>query len=358
MKKKIGVIGGGPSVEHEISLQSAKNVWNVIDPMVYEKVFIGITKKNQWFYLDTANFDQLFSKGELFCLDDHPKVFQGKCLLDTLKSKIDIAFPVVHGNLGEDGAIQGLFKCLDIPCVGPGILDAALTMDKELLKRVMMEKGLRVVPFITVIKSDIDPDFVEKKLGMPVFVKPCNSGSSLGITKVKSKEFLQKALEEAFQYDKKVLIEKAIEDCREIECSVLGNAMIKVSCPGEVVCHHEFYSYQAKYLDENGASLSIPAHLSDKQIQEVQELARQAYQASCCHGMARVDFFLDAEGVFYLNEINSVPGFTKISLYPKLWEWEGVSQQDLVKKLIDLGFEKYNLERKLKNNYEIDHVLI
>ncbi len=354
----MGVIGGGPSVEHEISLQSAKNVFNVIDEKEYEKVFIGITKTKEWFFLDLEKFDKVFNFSCLFALDDHPEFLTKKCSFDTIKEEIDIAFPVLHGNLGEDGAIQGLFKCLDIPCVGPGLLDAALTMDKELLKRVVSQEGIAVAPYITLLESQqICSNHVEKLLGFPVFVKPANSGSSLGITKVKQKDNLGRALEEAFKYDSKVLIEKAIT-CREIECSVIGNIGIEVSCPGEVICHHEFYSYEAKYLDDHGASLSIPAGLPKEKIEEVKILAKKAYQAACCRGMARVDFFLDPQGVFFLNEINSIPGFTKISLYPKLWEHEGVSQKELVKKLIALGLENYQRENKLKHNFINNKVLV
>lgn len=355
MRKKIGVIGGGPSCEHEISMQSAKNVYNVISD---DKVFIGITKKGIWYYLNPIELEKMFDKGELFSLDDHPQLLHNRCSFDTLKDTIDIAFPVLHGHLGEDGSVQGLFKCLDIPFVGPGLLEAALTMDKELMKRVAMHAGVQVAPFRAVHSYErIDIESVENELGFPVFVKPSNSGSSLGITKVKSKQDLQEALDEAFRFDQKVLIEKAIV-CREIECSVLGNESILVSSPGEVICYHEFYSYEAKYLDENGASLSIPAKLPDNKIEEVKFLAKQAYKAACCQGMARVDFFLDPDGIFYLNEINAIPGFTKISLYPKLWEYEGLTQAMLVEKLIDLGLQRYKQEKKLTRNYEKENLLI
>jgi len=275
-----------------------------------------------------------------------------------LKDEIDIAFPVLHGHLGEDGSVQGLFKCLGIPFVGPGLLDAALTMDKEVLKRLAERQGIAVAPYLVLRANEkLDIDRVSHMLGFPVFVKPCNTGSSLGVTKVKSPDQLLAAVAQALYYDSKILIEKAIL-CREIECAILGNEHIEVTDPAEVICHHEFYSYEAKYLDQQGAELSIPAKLSLETKERIKDLAKQAYQAGCCQGMARVDFFLDPNGTIYLNEINAIPGFTNVSLYPKLWEYEGLSQQQLVKKLIDLGFERKTTEDHLLSNSKLKNALL
>lgn len=358
MKKKVGVIGGGPSVEHEISLQSANNVFQAISSVEFDKVLIGITKEGAWYYVDHVAFTHRCAKGTLFALEEHPELLLSRCSFDLLKDAIDIAFPVLHGHLGEDGAVQGLFKCLGIPFVGPGLLDAALTMDKEVLKRLAEGQGIAVAPYFAFRYNEkLDIDRVSQELGYPVFVKPCNTGSSLGVTKVTSPDELISAVTHAFYYDSKILIEKAIT-CREIECAILGNEHIEVTDPAEVICHHEFYSYEAKYLDQKAADLSIPAKLSVETKEAIKNLAKQAYLAGCCQGMARVDFFLEPNGTIYLNEVNAIPGFTNISLYPKLWEHEGLSQQQLVKKLIDLGFERKTKEDQLMNNFIKKEVFI
>ena len=347
MKKRVGVFAGGPSVEHEISLQSAKNIFDHIDSSLYEKVLIGITKSHEWYFIDANRFYEIHGRGELFCLDQYPELFLRRCLFDEIAKDIDIAFPALHGYLGEDGAFQGMMRCFNIPCVGPSLTDAALCMDKDLLKRVAASVGINVTPFITLTDiKHLDTNEIEKSLGFPVFVKPATSGSSLGVVKIKKSEELYQGVKEAFRFAQKIIIEKGI-DCREIECSALGNDEIFIATPGEVVCHHEFYSYEAKYLDANGASLKIPAPLPLDQLENVKELAKQAYQIAGCRGMARIDFFMDKEGVFYLNEINTIPGFTRISLYPKLIEYDGIMQKELVNRLIKLGCDQFKKEKEI-----------
>lgn len=338
MKKiKVAVVCGGESVEHEISLASAKNVFSLIDTSKYEPFLIGITKKGKWWHLEENKIMDEFSKNKLFALDENPQVLQKKVDFNQLSALCDVAFPILHGTMGEDGAVQGFFKVLHIPFVGPSILDAAVGMDKEVMKRLVAADGIRVVPFMVLKdQSRADFDLCSELLGKTLFIKPSNCGSSVGISKVDNKEAFWEAVSKAFQCDSKILVEKAIS-CREIEVAVLGHLNPIASLPGEVIPHHEFYSYEAKYLDEKGASFALPAKLTIEQTKEVRDLALEVYKTGCCKGMARVDFFLSNDGQFYFNEINSIPGFTSISLYPKLFELSGLSAIKLVNCLLELA---------------------
>lgn len=267
---------------------------------------------------------------------------------------VDVVFPVLHGPLGEDGTVQGLLKLADVPFVGPGVLGSAVGMDKDVMKRLIRDAGIPTPDFVTVMRfqaPSLDANSVIERLGLPLFVKPANLGSSVGISKVHEKSELADALVKAFQFDDKVLIE-AFGGKREVECAVLGNEHPESSIPGEVLPLHDFYSYEAKYLDEKGAVLKIPAELSEAQVKEVQALAVQTFQVLCCEGMARVDCFLTEDEKWLVNEVNTIPGFTRISMYPKLWEASGVSYTALIDKLIQLAIERYEREQKLKTSFD------
>jgi len=262
---------------------------------------------------------------------------------------LDVVFPVLHGPYGEDGSVQGLLKTAGIPFAGPGVLAAAVGMDKDVMKRLLVGAGIPVADFRVAHAAEPRPawDAIAGALGSPVFVKPANLGSSVGIRKVAEPAAFAGAVEDAFAYDAKVVIERAVAG-REIECAVLGNDEPIASVVGEVIPHHEFYSYEAKYLDEDGAELVIPAELEPSVSERVREMALEVFRALCCDGMARVDFFLQNDGVLLVNELNTIPGFTRISMYPKLWEASGLPYGALIERLLALGIERYERERGLR----------
>ena len=361
MKIRIGVLFGGKSAEHEISLLSAKSVVEAIDKNKYEVLLIGINKSGEWFLHD--NLEQCLMYA------DNPKLIQlreatenvtlvakelGNPLVSLsgqkLERSLDVIFPILHGTYGEDGTIQGLLKLANTPFVGSGVLASAVGMDKDVMKRLLRDAGIPIAKFMTVRSHTLHKisfEQIESALGLPFFVKPANLGSSVGISKVKSKEEFAEKINFAFQFDHKVLIEEFVPG-REIECSVLGNDHPIASLPGEVIPQHEFYSYEAKYLDENGALFEIPAKLTQAETQTIQSIAVEAYQALCCEGMARVDMFLQKDGRVVLNEVNTIPGFTKISMYPKMWAASGLSYADLIDRLITLAIERFQKEQRLK----------
>ena len=363
MNKKINVaiLFGGKSAEHEVSLQSAKNVFEAINREKYNVIFIGIDKTGRW----------LLNEGSKILLNsENPKLIKlnkksdpvamvpqssGKIsnlTKDKSNLKIDVVFPILHGPFGEDGTVQGLLKLANVPFVGAGVLGSAIGMDKDVMKRLLRDAKIPIGNFKTVRIEKPVPDFkdIKNTLGLPFFIKPANMGSSVGISKIHNKtEYLDK-LKYAFKFDTKILIEEYIKG-REIECSVLGNENPIASFPGEVKSSHEFYSYDAKYIDENGAVLEIPAKLPGKKIKEIQDLAIRTFKALECEGLGRVDFFLKDNGKIIVNEINTIPGFTKISMYPKLWEATGISYAELIDRLIQLAMERFQKERKLITNY-------
>ncbi|MEO0225477.1 MAG: D-alanine--D-alanine ligase, partial [candidate division WOR-3 bacterium] len=354
MKKKIrvGILCGGKSAEHEISLISAKNVISAIDRNKYEVVVIGIDKEGTWRFYPDDNFIlnpedpkaiRLIPHGSIIALipGKGKRQFLNISSLQFLKS-VDVVFPVLHGPFGEDGTVQGLLKLIDIPFVGASVLGSAVGMDKEVTKRLLQEAKIPVPKFLVLHKNNADQinfDLIKKKIRLPLFIKPSNLGSSVGIHKVKTRNDFRSALKDAFQYDRKILIEEFIEG-REIECSVLGNEHPIASLPGEIVPRHEFYSYEAKYLDKDGALLKAPAALSPRIVKKVQELAIKTFKTLNCEGMARVDFFLRNEQELFVNELNTIPGFTKISMYPKLWEISGIPYRELIDRLIQLALER------------------
>jgi len=362
-KTRVGILFGGRSAEHEVSLRSAKNIVAAVDRKKYEPVLIGIDKAGRWNHIRDENFLQTFVTDEAGSLPD----FSDSLLVSPCAQKdkflytsggkpvapVDVMFPVLHGTFGEDGTIQGLLKLSGIPFVGADVLGTAVGMDKDVMKRVLRDAGIPIPGFLVYTwnkKDSIDFDTVRTALGIPLFVKPANLGSSVGITKVGEQKDFAEACAQAFAYDTKIIIEEAIEG-REIECSVLGNELPEASLPGEVKPRHEFYSYDAKYVDSEGAELIIPAALPHNVIERVRELAVQTFRALCCEGLARVDFFIRRESEVLVNEINTLPGFTAISMYPKLWAASGVSQTELIDRLITLALQRAEREKRLNRSY-------
>ncbi len=361
-KKRInvGILFGGKSAEHEVSLQSAKNVIDALDKDRYRPVLIGIDKSGKWYLNNRSTFllnadnpwlIQLNKSVDSVALVPQSEGKISNLSGDNLKERVDVVFPILHGTFGEDGTVQGLLKLADIPFVGAGVLGSAVGMDKDIMKRLLRDANVPIGRFIVCRAEERLPEYGEacEKLGLPFFVKPANMGSSVGVHKVTGEGGFQEALSDAFQYDSKIVIEEFIEG-REIECSVLGNNDPVASVPGEVIATHEFYSYEAKYIDEDGASLEIPAKLSQHIADRVRELAVITFKTLSCEGLARVDFFLKRDEVI-VNEINTIPGFTSISMYPMLWKASGISYTHLIDRLIQLAFERYEREKKLKTSY-------
>ena len=267
--------------------------------------------------------------------------------------RIDVVFPVLHGAFGEDGTVQGLLKLADLPFVGAGVLGSAVGMDKDVAKRLLRDAGIAIARFLVFQvwqREEIHYADIVSQLGLPLFIKPANAGSSVGVAKVTDEGQFAAAIDDAFRFDRKILIEEAIVG-REVECAVLGNDRPEASAIGEIIPAHDFYSYAAKYIDENGAVLAIPAQLSEEAVRKVQKTAILAYQTLCCEGMARVDFFLKSDNTVVVNEINTIPGFTAISMYPKLWEISGLSYPALIDRLIRLALERHEAEHRLSTNY-------
>jgi D-alanine-D-alanine ligase len=363
MKKKlrVAILFGGKSAEHEISLISARNIVAAMDRNKYEIVSIGIDKQGRWILDQGA---RLLRGGrqtqvKLRHRDDSAAVLPGATQASAMRvsrraplAAVDVVFPILHGPFGEDGTVQGLLKLANVPFVGAGVLGSAIGMDKDVMKRLLRDAKLPVAKFLVFERGSaetIDFAAVKRALGLPLFVKPANLGSSVGISKVHRKNQFAAALREALRYDTKVLIEENIQG-REIECSVLGNDTPMASLPGEVITRHDFYSYDAKYLDEKGARLVIPAALPGALVRKIQELAVKTFKVLCCQGMARVDFFIRDNRDIIVNEINTIPGFTKISMYPKLWEASGISYPDLIDRLIQLALEKFRDDKNLRTS--------
>ena len=361
MKKVVGILFGGKSAEHEISLLSAKNIYEAIDRGKFEPVLIGIDKTGRWLLNDAQKFllnadnpslVSLNTAGKAVALQPESRGLLSADSANTFEAvRLDAVFPILHGPFGEDGTIQGFLKLADIPFVGAGVLGSAVGMDKEIMKRLLRDAGIPIGKFITLKSHEKTPSFseIENTLGKPVFVKPANMGSYVGISKVHDEGEYAKAVKDAFQYDTKIIIEEFIAG-REIECAVLGNEEPIASVPGEIIPTHEFYSYDAKYLDENGAALQIPAKLDEKTKKQIQQLAVKVFQTLCCEGLSRVDFFLKGNGEIITNEINTMPGFTKISMYSKMWEASGISYTELITRLIELAVSRFEKERRLKTS--------
>ena len=347
-KLHIAVIFGGRSGEHEVSLMSARSVLSVLDPAMYEVTQIGITHDGAW--LTGEDVIGTFESGKLdelkpFVMTPDPSNVERHPSPDT-RHPIDVYFPVLHGTFGEDGTLQGLFELADVAYVGAGVVGSAVGMDKGVFKDVMVANHIPVVDTLVVSRAEIEKDIVSviekaEKIGAyPLFTKPANLGSSVGVTKCNSRSDLQEGLMEAASFDRRVLVQKGIASPREIEVSVLGNDDPQASVPGEILPSREFYSYESKYVDGT-SGLLIPAPLPDETTQLIREYAVRAYKAIDCAGMARVDFFVEKDtDRIYLNELNTIPGFTTISMYPKLWEASGLSYAKLVDRLIELALER------------------
>lgn len=354
-KIKIAILCGGKSAEHEVSLQSAQNIFQSIDTGKYQPILIGIDKKGQWFLHHSPDFlanPDNMATGDLVML---PPASQGRLLNLSQPSQdetIDVVFPILHGPGGEDGTVQGLLQLADIPYVGSAVLGSAAGMDKDMMKRLLREAKLPVPRFMVAKVDGPQPDFIKIKnnLGLPVFIKPANMGSSIGVSKASNQTEYELALSEAFKYDTKVIIEEYVPG-RELECAVLGNEQPQASVVGEVLPSHEFYSYEAKYLDQAGAQLTIPAQISAELAQRIQTLAVQTFQVIGCHGLGRVDFFLKDNQEIFINEINTLPGFTQISMYPKLWQASGLDYAELIDRLVQLALDRFAKEQKLQTNY-------
>jgi len=371
MNKKItvGILFGGRSGEHEVSLASARSIINAIDKNKYEILPIGITLDGQWLTgenvleklsnYDTKNLTKVIlsplpGDNYLYELAEN----EGKTYLHPM-SIIDVFFPVLHGTFGEDGTLQGFLEMADMAYVGAGVLGASVGMDKALFKDVMRANQIPVVESLTFNRSQIQADFegickqIEKELSYPLFVKPANMGSSVGITKCHNQSDLYEGLLDAARFDRRILVERGV-NAREIEISVLGNDSPKASMPGEIIPKQDFYSYNAKYEDDS-TDLLIPAPLPDDLTQQLRKTAIQAYQSIDCAGMARVDFLVDKETqAYYLNEVNTIPGFTQISMYPKLWEASGIPYSKLIDHLIELALERKKDRDQTERKYRSD----
>jgi len=356
-KLKVAVLYGGRSGEHEVSVVSAAAIFRHLDPSKYEPVPIEIERSGRWVL--TGRVPKALSPADVQATEPgaHLDVIEPTAAVSS--SGIDVVFPVLHGPYGEDGTVQGLLELANVPYVGAGVLGSAVGMDKAVMKMVFAARGLPQVAHVTVLRREWEHDpatlsaRVTRDLGYPVFVKPANLGSSVGISKVTSADHLADAIEHAFQFDRKLVIEAGVPDSREIECAVLGNDSPEASVPGEVVVTHPdgFYSYDAKYLDPNGATCRVPAEIPTETAEEVRRLSVEAFRALDLAGMARVDFFLSRRtGQLYLNEVNTIPGFTAISMYPKMWEASGLEFSDLLDRLIALAIERHAERQRLKSS--------
>ncbi|WP_202620404.1 D-alanine--D-alanine ligase family protein [Emergencia sp. 1XD21-10] len=336
--KRIGVIFGGRSGEHEVSLLSAASVIEAIDRNKYQVVMIGITREGQW-KLYLGELSEIPSGAWEETAED--------ITVSQLKDLADFIFPVLHGPYGEDGTIQGLFEMLDMPYAGCGVLASALCMDKVSAKKIFEEAGLPTSRYKLVYSEDLAEHMeeiiadIEAELPYVMFVKPSNMGSSVGISKVRNADELRQALLLAAKYDRRIIIEEGI-DCREVETGVIGNHKPQVAAVGEIVAKLDFYDYAAKYTDDSGTEISIPAQLPKLTYERIRTLAKEAYRACDCSGFSRIDFFVDKKtGEVYINEINTIPGFTKYSMFPKMWEEMGVGFTELIERIVEFGYERY-----------------
>jgi D-alanine-D-alanine ligase len=359
---RVGVIFGGRSGEHEVSLVSAASVIGALDPGKYEVVPIGISKDGQWLAGSPAQkmLPEVLRAGQHVMLPAHPGVGGLVSIGETRSTTwpVDVIFPVLHGTYGEDGTVQGLLELAGLPYVGSGVIGSAVGMDKDMQKRLFLQAKIPVGAFLAIPRAEWERSrsrvlrTVQKKFRFPVFVKPATLGSSVGMTKAHNRLELSTALDLAAEFAQKILVERAIRG-REIEVSVLGNEDPEASVPGEIIPHREFYDYTAKYLEE-GTRLLIPAKLARAQIRRFQEYAVNAFRCLECRGMARVDFFLErATGKILLNEVNTIPGFTSISMYPKLWEASGLSYRQLIDRLIELALAEHREKQRTKYSIEL-----
>lgn len=370
-KIRVGVLFGGKSAEHEVSLLSARSVIQSLDPNKYDVFLIGIHKTGEWrlhanldtCLLNPTNPKQIALKdnqepvalvaketGNPLVRLSEPSGLKPHSL--SLEEPLDVIFPVLHGPNGEDGTVQGLCKLANMPFVGAGVLGSAVGMDKDVMKRLLKEAGIPIAKFLVfrnIKDKNLNFEYVSKQLGVPFFVKPANLGSSIGISKVKNSEEFMEKIKYAFQFDHKILIEEFIFG-REMNCAVLGNEDPVASLPCEIIPKKEFHSYESKYINEEKAEFIIPAKITEQELAAIQKISLETYQVLCSDGMARVDLFLKDNGQVIVNEINTIPGFTQLSPYPKMWDVTGLPYPKLLDKLIDLALERFEKEKQLKTS--------
>jgi D-alanine-D-alanine ligase len=352
-KSKVAILYGGRSVEHGVSINSARNIFEFIDKDKFEPILFGISTAGKWYLTSSVSKD--IEKGDPMSLTLNASKPEWTSA-NGRSIAIDVAFPVLHGTDGEDGSIQGVFKAMDIPMVGTGVLGSSVSMNKLTSKRLLEKAGLPVAPFLSFTweqRSTLDYDQISKQLGVPFMVKATCLGSSVGISKVKSESDFKGAVDEAFRYDDTILVETFIEG-REIECAILGNDPPQASLPGEIIISdkYDFYTFDAKYVDAAAVTIDVPAKLDEKSSARIREVSTKAYQALFCEDFSRVDLFLKKNGEVFINEINTIPGFTNSSMYPMMWKERGISFSALISKLIELAFARYEKTRRVQRDFE------
>ncbi|WP_251975789.1 D-alanine--D-alanine ligase [Salinicola avicenniae] len=362
-KIRVGVVCGGKSAEHEVSLQSARNIVDALDRDRFDVVVIGIDKQGHWHINNADNFLVNADDPSRIALNPSPgelalvpgRIHEPLIATDaaaTSLGHLDVIFPIVHGTLGEDGSLQGLLRMANLPFVGSGVLGSAAGMDKDVAKRLLRDAGIPIAPFVTLTRRtarEADAEALLAELGSPLFVKPANQGSSVGVSRADDAISLREAIDLALAFDHKVLIESAV-DGREIECAVLGNDEPQASGCGEIVVEQGFYSYDTKYIDDDAATVAVPAAIDEDASERIRQLAIRTFQVLECAGLARVDVFLTATGEIVVNEINTLPGFTRISMYPKLWQASGLGYSALVTRLIELALERHAADTTLRSS--------
>lgn len=355
-KINLCILFGGKSAEHEVSLQSAFNIVEAVNKEKYNLTLIAMSKEGKFFLCDNNDFlENINNPKDIKLKESNNEIAvvlgNKNHSLYSIRNKkevgpIDIVFPIIHGPFGEDGSLQGLLKLMSLPYVGAGIVGSAVGMDKDIMKRLLRDSHIKIADYLLYRDvNDANYELAEKKLGLPMFIKPANLGSSVGVAKVTNKEEYFEGLKNAFRFDRKVIVEEFING-REIECAVKGNIIPQATEPGEIMPSEEFYSYEAKYINGSGAKLEIPAELEREVSEKVKKIALEVYTILETKGLARIDFFVTKEEIF-VNEINTLPGFTKISMYPKLWQNEGLVYSELIDALIELAFEEYKNNEKL-----------
>lgn len=353
-KKNVAILYGGRSVEHGVSINSARNIVEFLDKNKFEPLLIGINKKGQWFLTDGVS--KAIDKGKSLSISLNPSKPEFILADEGTRFTADIVFPVLHGTDGEDGSIQGMIKALSLPLVGTGVLGSAVSMNKIVAKRLLADAGLPVSEFLTFRydeKDKISFNAIAKKLGLPFMVKSASLGSSVGVTKVKSRKDFQHAVDEAFKYDHEMLAEKYI-DGREIECAILGNEPAEASYPGEIVISkkYDFYTFDAKYVDPEAVRIDVPAKIPKTIAEKIRKACVKAYQTLYCEDFARIDLFLDKKGNIFINEINTIPGFTNSSMYPMMWKERGVTFTKLISRLLNLAQQRYNRSKRLERDFK------
>lgn len=353
--QKLAIIVGGKSPEHDISIISGRNIYKAVDLNKFSPLVIGISKSGQWFHLlGNSLFEDKLEIGNnnnhlplyIIPFDQSPVRY----INDQSELKIDVFFPITHGVYGEDGTLQGLIEHLNLPYVGPNVLGSSIGMDKDITKTILAQNGIKVTPWKTFFKGDkIDLNKLIDELGSILFIKPANMGSGVGVEKATNIEELNKAIETAFKYDNKIIIEKGIKG-REVETAALGNSDIKISGVGEIIVQNGFYTYENKYINGETKVVIPIENFSDESVEQIRNTAKKAYKALQLEGLSRVDFFFVDNNEFYLNEVNTLPGFTNISMYPKLWEAQGINYTDLISELVNLALIRFNEKNTLKRN--------